>query len=532
LSRPQSAGDARSSREWFERARDLERSGHLTEAVRILDDAFEAGGSIPDDAFVLRARLFVRESPSRAIAFLTDVVPRIKKDGARSSALTLLGCAHARVGDFRSAQMKFDQAAAGLAGAGPAEEQVRFELAYHRAAALWMQRKIAEAEVELAPVLAARTPAPRVEALVLQGALHAAREKYEAQAGVLLEALRTVTADQSPSVYNWAHVTAQLASLGRELPNQSIRNAAFENVERIPWTDDLSGLRFRTLKAIGWRRALEGDYFNAFRFLKNAAACAPTDPWRVMAGCDRAYLAANLGEPRWAEQELGDAADLAERVEWRAVDGDERFALLLLAELHAPRDGALAMSYVARYQEIGDRFSAVLSSNGDRRVQAMVAYSLACVREHLGERTEAEEAYLEAHEIYDAIGYEWRAARAALGLARVAEDRPRWRKIARQHLKSYPSSWLMMQLLGLEGGTGLASSSWNRGANVDGGAVGTLTRAQHEIYVLLLKGISTRRIAEELSRSEFTVRNHVKAIFKKLNVNSRAALMAATLTGS
>jgi two-component system nitrate/nitrite response regulator NarL len=60
-------------------------------------------------------------------------------------------------------------------------------------------------------------------------------------------------------------------------------------------------------------------------------------------------------------------------------------------------------------------------------------------------------------------------------------------------------------------------------------ATAELTPAQHEVYEQLLKGLSTRDIAEELDRSEFTVRNHIKAIFKKLKVNSRASLLSASL---
>jgi DNA-binding NarL/FixJ family response regulator len=39
-------------------------------------------------------------------------------------------------------------------------------------------------------------------------------------------------------------------------------------------------------------------------------------------------------------------------------------------------------------------------------------------------------------------------------------------------------------------------------------------------------GLSTRQIAVNLGRSEYTVRNHVKAIFKALKVKSRATLIA------
>ncbi|MBD5657068.1 MAG: helix-turn-helix transcriptional regulator [Candidatus Eremiobacteraeota bacterium] len=54
----------------------------------------------------------------------------------------------------------------------------------------------------------------------------------------------------------------------------------------------------------------------------------------------------------------------------------------------------------------------------------------------------------------------------------------------------------------------------------------TLTKAQRAVYDLLVRGRSTSEIAAELGRSEFTVRNHIKVIFKAFRVNSRPALLA------
>ncbi len=483
---------------------------------------------IPDAALVLRSRLYLRERPSKAIAFLTDALARLEPGQMRAEALMLLGAAYARVDDFRNSKSKFDLAARGLSGNSPQTLEVRAELSYQKASALWMQRKISDAEHELAAALEAHGDGSYVEALTLRGALYAAREKYESQAGVLLEALRCVTTSEPINVYRWAHVAAQLSYLCRELPNQSIRKVAFEQVDRIPWTSDLADIEFNALKAVGWRRALEGDYFNAFRYLKRASASAPTTPWLVVAGCDRAYLAASLGEPRWAEQELGEAAALAESVEWRAVSGEQRFALLLLAELYAPHDGALAMSYVARFRETGTKFSPVLSSNADRRVDAMVAYSIGYVHQHLGEADDAEASYKESFGIYDAIGYDWRAGRAAIGLAQVTGDSA-WYKIARQKLRHYPTSWLAGQLNALEGRSGNSPLQGPAMASQPKG-VEDLTPAQREVYELLLKGMPTRKIAEKLDRSEFTVRNHIKVVFKKLGVNSRIALMTSSLS--
>lgn len=512
---------------WFDRALERYQTAHLTEAAEIIDEAIDQHAALSDEAVLLRARLHLIQKPPDAIAFLTDALKRLRTTLAGADGLILLGSAYAQVDDFRNAKTKFDLAERSLTGHSRLSEELKSALVYRRASALWMQRKIPEAERELSIALEAPAPDSHVEALILRGALYAARERYESQGGVLLEALRVAREAQPVNVFRWAHVTAQLTYLARELPNTSIRNAAFEDVERIPWTSDLRDVQFTALKAVGWRRALEGDYFNAFRYLKKASVAAPTTAWRVMAGCDRAYLAASLGEPRFAEQELGEAANLAESVEWRALSGEQRFALLLLAELYAPHDGALAMSYVARFRETGTKFSTLLSSNADRRVEAMVAYSLGSVHYHLQELDEATKAYKESFTIYNAIGYEWRAARAAIGLAQATGD-VAWYDVASKKLQNYPMSWLTAQLTALIGRGG--NPSVFRREMPDKGTKGAeLTPAQREVYELLLRGFSTRKIADELDRSEFTVRNHIKAVFKKLGVNSRVALMTSSM---
>jgi hypothetical protein len=54
----------------------------------------------------------------------------------------------------------------------------------------------------------------------------------------------------------------------------------------------------------------------------------------------------------------------------------------------------------------------------------------------------------EAFEIYDAIGYDWRAGRAALGLSRILKNSAPRKNTARKKLQHYPLSWLAAQLNG------------------------------------------------------------------------------------
>jgi DNA-binding NarL/FixJ family response regulator len=60
---------------------------------------------------------------------------------------------------------------------------------------------------------------------------------------------------------------------------------------------------------------------------------------------------------------------------------------------------------------------------------------------------------------------------------------------------------------------------------------GRLSTREREIVGLVATGKSNRTIAEALYLSERTVERHVSAVFNKLDVHSRAELIAAVLWG-
>ena len=58
-----------------------------------------------------------------------------------------------------------------------------------------------------------------------------------------------------------------------------------------------------------------------------------------------------------------------------------------------------------------------------------------------------------------------------------------------------------------------------------------LTPAQHEVLHLVLQGLDEPSIAQRLDRSGHTVHTHIKALFKRFDVHSRAELLAKLLAG-
>lgn len=56
-----------------------------------------------------------------------------------------------------------------------------------------------------------------------------------------------------------------------------------------------------------------------------------------------------------------------------------------------------------------------------------------------------------------------------------------------------------------------------------------LTKREREVFLLLVKNKSTKEIAEELSISEKTVRNHISNVMQKLGVKGRASAVVELL---
>jgi DNA-binding CsgD family transcriptional regulator len=190
--------------------------------------------------------------------------------------------------------------------------------------------------------------------------------------------------------------------------------------------------------------------------------------------------------------------------------------------MFAERDPSVAIGYVTTFGSVGKNFPRILSSRRDRRVQALEAYSLGKVQLALGERAEAKRLLSNAWSIYERLGIAWRAGRTALALAQIDGDAQLWRERARASLAAYPRSWLAREERPAPAAAMLAASP----------DAANLTAAQRAVLELLMEGRGTDDIARSLGRSAFTVRNHIKAIFKAYGVSSRSALIVKATRGA
>ncbi|MBV8364066.1 MAG: helix-turn-helix transcriptional regulator [Candidatus Eremiobacteraeota bacterium] len=417
---------------------------------------------------------------------------------------------YARLNDFEQADRHFDQAADRAMGPNAA---FLARVAYERARRYLMERRIEEAWTAYGETLKDRSLRGRVHSEQLKSFIFCREERFDKQAAAMLKAARLMDSRRSDFLEYWYLSVQTLAMIAREMILPQARQYAEKALDDgDPWPPDVAINHFQALKAIGWCKALAGDQLSCFRYLRHAQEVAPDAAWRAMVHLDRGYFARTIGETQWSLNELAQAEEIAEPVEWANCQSEERIALLLFAELFAAVDKEKAAFYIARYNALGKLASPLLHFAHDNRLAALAAYATGVVREANGALDHAHVSYKASWDTFDRIGYEWRAGRAATRLFSLTGSR-RWKLSAQHALETYPRAWLWDELK-------KANPRRSRVRKND------LTPAQATVLGMIRKGMSTHEIAHTLGRSQSTVRNHLKVIFKVYGVRSRVALVA------
>lgn len=488
------AGVPKSTVAEIELALDSARLGEAERLLRDLDDPHSP------HALVLAAKLRLLYDDARgAIGLLAD---RDFSDTALAlQRLMLLGSACARNGEYAAADEHFDAAGKRLERSRNADALAALALARGRRYALAAEFEKAREQQRIA--MHAPSHARKIEALELESSIYGLEGRYDRQAATLERMLAQIDPADERLVWQTANGTSTLAVLACEVNLPGAMDAVEEKLRAGAWPPHLNLQRFRALKALGWKYALGGDYFNAFRYLRKSMAYAPSAAWQAMAALDRAYLARCLNEERWSRQELGEAEELAETVDWQAAGDEERIALLLLAELFANVDAARAEQFMGAFGEIEP-------DESDDRLAAQADYFAGVTQLAMGNAKLAIKLLRESFAVYDRIAYDWRAGRCALRLFEASGDAG-YLHAAGEKLRRYPGSWLADEV--------------RRHATAKSGHP-ALPRMQQRVFEELCRGLPTSEIARNLGRSEYTIKNHIKLIFKAFAVKSRAALIA------
>jgi hypothetical protein len=409
-------------------------------------NALHGNESLP--AVVLTARALLRlakfgdERLDRVIALLEATRPRGDREGSdaiRGELAMLRAAAYHRAELPGKAERSFFEARAYLWLTRNAELQA--ELEYHEGVSAWSSRNLVAASQHARAALNDASLSVHARALELLGAIAASSGNYLSQADYLERALTHIESFDERDVWVEAHILYNLSILVRELHLASIVDRLGRRVESLPWTDETAVPRFEALRHVAWCNALTGNHVKAFRLLRESAEIAPTIPWRILAFLDRSMLAREMGEILFAEDEMQGAEAIAEGFDWNTSSGDERLALLQLAELTARRAPERARHHIERYRAIKRKMSALHAFRADRRLRALECYAEATVARAHSENDRAILLLNEAFEIWSSIGYAWRGVVSSLLLYELTKE-PRFRECASNNIQGFSASWI------------------------------------------------------------------------------------------
>jgi DNA-binding CsgD family transcriptional regulator len=498
--------NVQAARDWFSEMQRLFQSAHYVSAARLYDSVVEDGTRPANDAVLLRARVLLKTDSKRVVPFLLK--NELQKPTAAEVArrAMYLGTGYSRLGDFAEADQYFVKAKSAFRVGS-----TMGELAAHITRHYLEQRNLDAAEEWQKKSLVDDSLRGRIRSEHLASYIFARRERYREQAESIMKVLSLIANKREQFVEDWYAAVHTLAVLARELPFPEAAKRAKAEVDLdFEWSSDFAVSRFQALKGVAWCQALSGDELSCLRYLRLAQHIDAGPVWRAILYLDRSYFASIVGEQRWAANEFSAAQDLAEVIDWDGTSGEERVALLLLAELATLYAPKRAPFYIARFSHLGKLRSNVQHIAFGGRFQAMEAYATGIVRLASGDEAAAEKQLRLAWGTFDRIGYDVRATLAAMALYR-ATKKARWLHLAEEKLERYPRSWLARNL-----GQAAPQAESDRAA---------LSKMQGTVMRLICEGLSTDGMAERLGLSRNTVLNHLKVVYRKMGVNSRQGLV-------
>jgi tetratricopeptide (TPR) repeat protein len=409
------------------------------------------------EADALRARCYIRDGrPHDALSFLSGIdVPALPHRAA--AELLILKFASAIVaGDAEAADTALIEAKARSYGVGSVELESEFR--YYCGLFAWTQGRYTEAHDELTALIEARSDVPTwlvdttcaytfnrgywvARAYELLGMTAALKGDFASQSAHLLRAFEEYDRAACVDVRVEAAMLSNLAVLVRDLQTPELEAFVRERCERVAWNRALLDHRFLTLRALGWCHALGGDHLGGLRHFRGSADAAPSKALRITALLDRAFIAGELNERFFASEELELACRLASEVDWEHSAGSERMVLLDLARSLADVDVVQARRMLERYAAIRTGMSSLEVYANDRRRRGEECLARAAVARAEGQADRATMLFKEAFEIWNAIGYEWRAAATALEIFALTFDSAYLAVVARE-AAARPHSWI------------------------------------------------------------------------------------------
>lgn len=494
----------------FEQSAQSENAEQLFLQARYDECLSALSGDEGPQAQFLRARIMLRLGQHAELlrsGFYFHVGDLPRDFGARSQVV--LSAALFRSDMRRQAALMLDAAKRSALQHGDALALA--EATYHEALQQWSSGNVLEASKALdEPIAWGRVEAQRRE---LRAAIAASSGKHAEQIAHLRAALECLASTPTYDVWVAAWCTHTLAAMARELYSRELATFTESWVARIPWTTHLSRTHCQALRCVGWFHATAGAGPIAYDYFFRSAYVAPSDAFKALTLLDRAYMAFGMGEHSSAMYYTSQADRIMSKIDWESVTGDERFALLLAAELAAPQSPTRAAFFEKKFHEIATPMSTLLAyGRSDARPNALINYTRGIVLRANGECREAARSFDDAFRAWRSAGYTWRSVLAAIHLGEL-QHKDALLDYARVSVeKEFPHIWFRRLL------------TPHRDRLADG-RLSVLSESERKLFVMTLKGKHRAEIAAELQISENTVRNRTTSMLRKLSVKSTRDLL-------
>ncbi len=463
----------------------------------------QAPASVGDRAFAARAYMRLGRHED-ALKVLATIRPPDPAGAAYTKALEA---------QCHAARGSADRARHALAhvGSAPYRDDIDFEVAFAWSLIAWV-----EGDADAMDGALRVSPASvvlRGRWLYARSWLAALRTDYRQQCELLYRAVdHLASVPTAADVSLLAMATHSLVHLLREISPPDIFERVAEIAKAIPWTKDLETHRLLTLRALAWAYGLRGHYDQAMEHAYDARDAALSSMW--IAGCyaDQAYLARMAGHDAFARALLRHAVNRAQCADWTGC-GEERAAILNLVELVADEDVPTAKGLWSLYERVASDFAPTLGFARGDRMLAMESYAHGTLLAASGLQVDGVRQLRKAYTIFESIGYAWRAAASALRLHAVTQD-DTWLQRAAEAVQGFSESSVAQHIAA-------------RSAHLGDVRIAGLTPAQRRVCELICEGLTDKAIADRLSVSPQTVKNHAVRVREAFGVRSRSAVIAA-----
>jgi hypothetical protein len=317
-------------------------AGDFERCLEICADVRVGSLATASEVALLSARAYLRTGrPYEAQCTLVETLEIHATLDASLTAEMLVATARIRQNDAETGIAMLVKAASRASGAHFA---IRSEIAFCTALGYWAKRDVNSAEAYLA-LVDPRSDIIHARALELQAWCHTTRLDFRRSAEYFRLTLLRLDDCQASDQAIAATAISSLAILAAELFDHDIARLVEERAKGMDWTAGLSAYRYVTLEYQALYHEFAGDTIKAQRFAMQACESASSVPNEVLGWALRSAIARNAGEAHSAVVLAERARELLDTLDPAGLIGEERLAILSVAEAcaHVDPDNAVKL---------------------------------------------------------------------------------------------------------------------------------------------------------------------------------------------